>query len=188
MSDAVTTNEQVVNGVPSELDSERNNTIIKFVQGKKRKTKSDTAETIIMTPQKPTTDEDYKAILSWAGVKDAALLVYQKVRQLSVNLTDAATKDGVFNGEQFLKFVHDMSPRAETKADLLNEQADLQKQLIAALADTTLMVDVTAFRAKIDEIGMRMKEISETLAFRAASKEEEEDADTANATAAPAAA
>lgn len=166
-------------GLPKEAMSERNGVSIKFVQAEKRKTKSDKVGQIVMSIDKPTTDEDYDAILGWLGKKDAALLAYQKLKQYAVNFTAKFTKEGVFNLEEFLKAIVALSPRAETNADLKAELADLQKQLFAALSDASLRADKAAFEKRMDEVGSRMKEISETLAFRAAAKEDDEDGEDA---------
>src|ERR1051326_1622869 len=159
----------VLESVPTSLVVARNQTESNpdgnpypFTQAKlKKKNKAD-PDRFALVPEKPKTAEEFQKFLAFLGVEQSALLAYQRARGMSANWTTSSVnkETGMFNQNDFIKCVQEMSARGETIKALNEERIELTNEIINLSKDTKMsMADKVK---RMEEIGSRLNVINET--------------------------
>lgn len=162
-----------------------------FTPEKLKKKDKTAPDRFAYVPQKPKFSEDAskKLMIDHLGQDLILSLAYGRWRSMAAGWTDSATKEikdekGVvlseeFNEQEFIKYASEFSARGETIKSLLEEKEELTDEIISLSKDTKITaVDKVK---RIDEIGNRLNEITETIEFKKKAKPEEAAAEEAAA-------
>jgi len=157
---------------------------LKFIPAKLKKKGKDATDRYGLVPEDAKDMDSKMNVLAWMGLEQQFIAAYAKLRGYAINWTKSATDDktGEFNEVEFQKYAAEFSARGETIKSLLAEKETLVQQIMELPKSGKSPADIAL---EIGKIGARLSEIEDTIEFkkRTPSTDEDEEEETANATA-----